>query len=84
MEPLTAATHRWVMHGIGMSDELPMIRTAGMSYDGVLSPGMTLCVEAYATHDDATEGVKLEEQVLVTETGHELLSSFPFESDLLD
>ena len=29
------------------------------------------------------EGVKLEEQILVTETGIELLSDFPFEDALL-
>ena len=40
---------------------------------------MTLCVESYI----GEEGVKLEQQVLVTETGIELLSDFPFEESLL-
>jgi hypothetical protein len=29
------------------------------------------------------EGVKLEQQILVTETGYQLLSTFPFEETLL-
>ncbi len=51
--------------------------------DGVTEPGMTLCVESYIGAEDGTEGVKLEQQMLVTETGTELLSTFPFEQALL-
>ena len=45
---------------------------------------MTLCVESYIGEVGGDEGVKLEQQVLVTETGCELLTSFPFEDDLLE
>ena len=48
-----------------------------------IKPGMTLCIESYWGPDHAAEGVKLEEQVLVTDTGLELLSSLPFEEDWL-
>ncbi len=44
---------------------------------------MTLCVESYIGDEGGCDGVKLEQQVLVTETGQELLSLFPFEEDLL-
>jgi len=44
---------------------------------------MTLCVESYIGADDGREGVKLEEQVLVTDSGIEVLSQFPFEDSLL-
>ncbi len=48
---------------------------------------MTLCVESFIGEDGGpaspTEGVKLEQQVLITETGNELLSLFPFEEELL-
>ena len=44
---------------------------------------MTLCGESYIGAEDGTEGVKLEQQMLVTETGTELLSTFPFEQALL-
>ena len=43
---------------------------------------MTLCVESFIGGADG-EGVKLEQQLLVTETGTELLSEFPFEPALL-
>ena len=44
---------------------------------------MTLCVESYIGEEGGVEGVKLEQQILVTETGIELLSRFPFEMALL-
>ncbi len=75
------------MHGIGMCDEYPNIfypsDFAAQGYDGVLEPGMTLCVESFVGAEDGGEGVKLEEMVLVTETGCEVLSRFPFEEPLL-
>ena len=44
---------------------------------------MAICVESYIGAEGGAEGVKLEEQVLVTGTGTELLSDFPFEAELL-
>ena len=44
---------------------------------------MTLCVESFIGSEDGREGVKLEEQVIVTESGVELMSSYPFELDWL-
>ena len=54
-----------------------------MAIPGCFAPGMTLCVEAYIGAEGGGEGVKLEEQVLVTETGCELLSTYRFEDALL-
>lgn len=44
---------------------------------------MVLCVEGYIGAPSGKQGVKLEQQVLVIETGAELLSVFPFEESLL-
>ena len=52
---------------------------AGQDYDGIVEPNMTLCVESFIGHEEGGEGVKLEQQVLVTETGIELMSTFPFD-----
>jgi Xaa-Pro aminopeptidase len=52
-------------------------------YDGEIVPDMTLCVESYIGAEGGGQGVKLEEQLLVTESGTELLSKLPFEDDLL-
>ena len=74
-------------HGCGMTGEYPYLYHHGdfpeAGYDGVIEPGMTLCVESYIGEDGGSEGVKLEQQVLVTVTGIDVLSRFPFEEALL-
>lgn len=52
-------------------------------YDGMIEPGMTLCVESYIGAEGGTEALKLEQQVLITQTGATLLSRFAFEEELL-
>ncbi len=75
------------MHGVGLADEYPSIKHAidvdAKGYDGTLEPGMVICVESYIGAEGGKEGVKLEEQVVITETGVELQSSYPFEMDWL-
>ena len=76
-----------VMHGVGLCDEYPSIRYRedwdSYGYDGVFEPGMLICVEVYAGAVDGREGVKLEDQVLITEDGFDNLTSYPFEDSLL-
>ena len=76
-----------LLHGVGMHGEGPIIVHApdwnNFSMDGVIEPGMTLAVESYIGERGAGDGVKLEQQVLVTERGIELFSTYPFEDDLL-
>ena len=77
-----------VMHGVGMHGETPFIAHAidfaTYGREGVLQPGMVVSVESYIGEQNGREGVKLEEEVLVTEHGPELISHFPFEDDLLE
>jgi Xaa-Pro aminopeptidase len=74
-------------HGVGLVDEYPDIvhplDWANTGYDGVFEPNMTICIESYIGRENGDEGVKLEEQVLVTENGVEILSTFPYEDELL-
>lgn len=74
-------------HGCGMTGEYPYLYHAHdfgeAGYDGVIEAGMTLCVESYIGEEGGAEGVKLEQQVLITDSGVELLSEFPFEEALL-
>jgi len=76
-----------VMHGVGLCDEYPSLRYRedydAYGYDGVIEPGMTICVEVYAGEVDGKEGVKLEDQVLITEDSYENLTRYPFEERLL-
>jgi Xaa-Pro aminopeptidase len=44
---------------------------------------MVFCVEAYIGAVGGKNGVKLEEQVVITEQGYELMSKYPFEEKLL-
>jgi Xaa-Pro dipeptidase len=77
-----------IFHGVGLCDEYPASLyvedyEAGAGYDGLIEPGMTLCIESYIGEVGGAQGVKLEQQVLITESGYELLSRFPFETELL-
>ena len=76
-----------VMHGVGLCDEYPSIRYRedfdAYGYDGMIESGMTLCVEVYAGAVGGKDGVKLEDQVLITEDGYENLTKYPLEDILL-
>ncbi len=84
--PAEFAPNRYgvIMHGVGLADEYPSIKHHmdydKKGYDGVFEPGMTLCVESYIGSIHGGEGVKLEEQVLITDTGYEMLTSYPLEN----
>ncbi len=73
-------------HGVGLCDEWPSIKYAvdyeERGYDGVLEPGMMLCVEAYVGAVGGYDGVKLEDQVLITDSGVENLTLCPFDERL--
>ena len=76
-----------IAHGVGLSNEYPCIwypeDFPRIGYDGVLEENMTICFESYIGEDGGAEGVKLEQQVLITETGYQLLSTFPLEEQLM-
>ncbi len=75
------------MHGVGLCDEFPSIYYPDNYIEGAfdyhIEAGMVLCVEAYVGRDDGIEGVKLENQVLVTETGFENLTTYPYDKRLM-
>jgi len=75
-----------LFHGVGLCDEYPAVPYPEdwerSGYDGVLEPGMTVCVESYIGRHGGHEGVKLEEQVLITATGFEILSRYPHDQRL--
>ena len=76
-----------VIHGVGMCDEYPQVKPVfrdSFVYDGTIEPGMVICVESYIGAVGERDGVKLEQQVLITQDGHERLSQFPYEAALLE
>lgn len=80
-------------HGVGLCDEYPSIlypddydNSAGShfpDYADTLEPGMTLTVEVFAGSDNGGQGVKLEDQILITETGFENLTRSPHDDRLM-
>jgi Xaa-Pro aminopeptidase len=75
-------------HGVGLKDEYPFVPNREdidrlSDPDQEIEPGMVFSVESYIGTVGGSEGVKLEDQLLITDDGPELLSRFPFEAALL-
>jgi Xaa-Pro aminopeptidase len=74
-------------HGCGLTGEYPYLYLRGdfpdAGYDGVIESGNVLYAESYIDNKGDTQGVKLEQQVLITETRIQVLSKFPFERAML-
>ncbi len=87
--PSSCAPNRYsvVMHGVRLCDDYPSIYYAedfdSAGYDGEIQPGMTLCVESYIGEVGGDEGIKLGQQVLITERGVERLSHYHYEKALM-
>ncbi len=68
-------------HGIGLSiHEKPVInRLFSFEKPFPIQEGMVFALETYAQTPDAKHGVRIEEEVLVTADGHEVLTGYPCE-----
>ncbi len=77
-----------VMHGVGLCDEWPLVKYKDRwiegDFDYPLEPGMFLCSEAYIGTVGGEFGIKLEDQVMITEDGVENLTRCPFDEKLMD
>jgi hypothetical protein len=70
-------------HGLGLTlHDRPLItaikKVAGYE-PTTLQAGMVLALETYAGHKGGKDGVRLEENILVTDDGYELLSRWPID-----
>jgi Xaa-Pro aminopeptidase len=76
-----------LMHGVGLCDEWPLVAYPEEAVEGAfdypLEPGMVLCVEALVSPEGGDFSIKLEDQVLVTESGYENLTGYPFDGALM-
>ncbi len=85
--PEDCAANRYadIAHGCGLGVEYPLIwypqDIAAGAYDGLFEAGMAVCVESYIGTAGGREGIKLEQPVLITEHGAELLTDCPLEDD---
>ena len=75
------------MHGVGLCDEWPLVPYPEVwdddAYDVILQPGMVFSAESLVSPENGDFSIKLEDQVLITETGYENLTSYPFDSQLM-
>jgi len=70
------------IHGIGLCDEWPFIAFPNKDYsngdfNSVFEENMTITIESYIGEVGGREGVKLEDQYLVTKEGLRLLTNHP-------
>lgn len=76
-----------MVHGVGLVDEYPTLAYqadfADWGYDGHFEENMVVSVESYLGASGEKEGVKLEQQVLITANGAVPLSRMPFADSLL-
>lgn len=69
-------------HGLGMDDEPPFYpfedQSTSAKTSETIEPNMVICIEFYAGEEGGLDGIKLEDQLLVTENGTENMSQYPF------
>ena len=72
-------------HGIGLAIwEKPMIsRLVSLDHPTEIQPGMVFALETFWPATDGWSAARIEEEVLVTPTGHEVLTRFPAEQLLV-
>lgn len=76
-----------LLHGLGLCGEHPYvpIHRQGEPYPmpGIFEAGMVVCIESYIGESVTAQGVKLEDQFLITSDGAECLTTYPFDQRLL-
>ena len=66
-------------HGIGLAIwEKPVIsRLVSLDHPHEIKPGMVFALETYWPSTDGWSAARIEEEIVVTETGHEIITRFP-------
>ncbi len=68
-------------HGIGLAIwEKPVIsRLVSLEHPCEIKPGMVFALETFWPSTDGWSAARIEEEIVVTETGHEVITRFPAE-----
>jgi Xaa-Pro aminopeptidase len=85
-EEYLAQRYEVMVHSAGLEDEGPSVaypEDPQPNPNRVLREGMVLCLEVYAGEVGGRDGVKLEDQVLVTGDGSRMLIPYPYCEALL-
>jgi Xaa-Pro dipeptidase len=69
-------------HGLGLAlHERPIIsRLNSLEHPIELQEGMVFALETYCPADDGHSAARIEEEIVVTATGHEVITLFPAET----
>jgi hypothetical protein len=72
-------------HGIGLAIwERPMIsRLVSLDHPHEIKPGMVFALETFWPSSDGWSAARIEEEIVVTPTGHEVITRFPAEELLV-
>ena len=72
-------------HGIGLAIwEKPVIsRLVSLEHPHEIKPGMVFALETFWPSKDGWSAARIEEEIVVTETGHEVITRFPAEKLLV-
>ncbi len=72
-------------HGIGLAIwEKPVIsRLVSIEHSYEIKPGMVFALETFWPSSDGWSAARIEEEIVVTETGHEIITRFPAEQLLV-
>jgi Xaa-Pro dipeptidase len=81
-EQYHAQRYPFIAHGSGLADEWPAIKFDD-HHPGEVMAGMSLSVEAYVGEVGGRHGVKLEEQIIVTDGAPEIISRASHDDRLL-
>jgi Xaa-Pro aminopeptidase len=85
-EPHRQYGYYQLAHGLGLAGGHPNVPRLGEGrypLPGEIEPGMVICVESYVGDPDSSQGVKLEDQFLVTDDGVDCMSTHPFSASLI-
>src|SRR3981081_3118763 len=80
--PNEEAAFAWQFgHGIGLAIwEKPVIsRLVSLEHSHEIKPGMVFALETFWPSKDGWSAARIEEEIVVTETGHEVITRFPAE-----
>ena len=72
-------------HGVGLAIwEKPVIsRLVSLDHPAEIKPGMVFALETFWPSTDGWSAARIEEEIVVTETGHEIITRFPAETLLV-
>src|SRR6516165_5393178 len=69
-------------HGVGLSiwEQPVMSRLVSLEHPVVLEPGMVFALDTFWHSTDGWSAARIEEEIVVTPTGHEVITRFPAEN----